>query len=100
MENIKEYLKKEIAGEIEEIEKEIKESDRDIRIWEARVKVEKKLATFTDLDEDMESNVKYGTIALEDFLLMEKNRNKELKNERKLIIRRKKSIDQFEEEEL
>jgi len=100
MENIKQYLKDEIRKEIEETEKEIEESNKELVILEAKIKVEEKMARLKDLKEELEDDVKYGVIALKEILLMEKNRNDELKKDFEIMRVRRKVIDNFEKEDL
>ncbi|SRR4030042_2471092 len=100
MENIKEYLKKEILEEIQKIQGDIKKSNEEIKIWEAKIKVEERLEDFKDLNEEMENDVKYGILALKDFLLMERNKIEELNKEFELLRRRKQVLDKFEEQDL
>ena len=100
MENIKEYLKKEILEEIQKIQEDIKKSNEEIKVWEAKIKIEEKLADFKDLNEEMENDVKYGILALKDFLLMERNKSEELNKEFELLRRRKQVLNKFEEQDL
>lgn len=100
MENIKQYLKDEITEEMKEIEKKIKESNKDLEVWEAKIKVEKKMERLKNLKEELEDDVKYGVIALKEILLMEKNRNEKLKKEFELLRIRKIVVDKFEDQDL
>ncbi len=100
MENIKQYLKDETREKIEKTEKEIEESNKELAILEAKLKVEKRLEKLKDgLDENLKEDVKYSVYALEDMLRMEKNRNEELKKDFQTLRVRKKVIDNFEEED-
>lgn len=99
MENLKQYLIEEIVNEIRSMEEEIKKSDEDISILEARIKVEKTMLNL-DLPEKISEDTKYSVEALEGMLMMEKNHNEELKKDFEAARYRKKAIEKFEEGEL
>ncbi len=100
MENLKQYLIEEIDKEIKEKEVEIKNSDEELKILEAKFKVEKKLSEMKDIYEEIKEDVKYSVGAIKDMILMEKNRNVELRKELKMLQARKQVINKFEDGEL
>ena len=100
MEMMKQHLIDETKRQIETVEKEIAESGREIKMLEAKLKVENKFSEMLDLKEDLEEDVKYSLIALRDMLMMEQNRNAELKKEIEILRYKGQVIRKFEEEEL
>ncbi|MCX6719829.1 MAG: hypothetical protein NTV36_01865 [Candidatus Staskawiczbacteria bacterium] len=63
---------------------------------EARVKVEKRFFELKDIKEGMREDVKYSLQALESMVMMEKERNFELRKESELLRARKQVINMFE----
>lgn len=100
MANQKKNLLEENKKEIEKLKKEIEKSDSEIDFFCAKLKVENKMALMEDAPKDIEENIKYSAQALESMLLMEKNRNAELKKDFEILNYRKKVINKFEDEEL
>ena len=100
MENLKQYLIEETDKEIKEKETEIKNSDEELKILEAKFKVEKKLSEMKDIYEETKEDIKYSVGAIKDMILMEKNRNAELRKELKILQARKQVINKFEDGEL
>jgi len=100
MKNIKQHLIDEIKIRIEQTQKELEESDEEPKILEAKLKVENKFSKMTDLKEDLKEDVKYSVQALEGMLIMEKNKNAELKKEFEILRYRSQVIRKFEEGEL
>ena len=90
----------EIKKQIEAIIEEIKESDEEIKIWEARVKVEQKMITMRDLPAEIAEDTKYSIIGLESMLFSEQNKNAELKKSLKTLEYREKLIDKFKDGDL
>ena len=100
MKNIKQQLIDEIVAKLKEIEQEIKSSDDELKILEAKLKVENQFSKMNDLKEDLKEDVKYSVIALEGMLVMESNRNAELKKDFEILRFRKQVINKFEDGEL
>ena len=100
MPNQKRYLIDEAKKQIEGVIEEIKKSDIEIEILEAKLKVENKMSAMEDIPEELEEDVKYSIQALENMLAMEKNRNEGLKKELKMLQYRKQVINKFEDEGL
>jgi len=100
MANLKQYLIEETNKEIEGKEAEIENSDKELKILEAKFKVEKKLSEIKDIPEEIKEDVKYSVGAIENMILMEKNRNAELRKELKMLQVRRQVINKFEDEEL
>lgn len=100
MENLKQRLTEEINKEIKEKEEEIKNSGQELEILEARLKVEKKLSEIEDVSEEIKEDIKYSIQAIEGTILMEKERNAELKKEFEVLKYRKQIIGRFEDGEL
>ena len=95
----KQYLINEIKKQIEEASGEIKESDKEIGILGAKLKVENKMSKMADVPEEIKEDIKYSVLALEDMLTMGKSKNEELKKELKILQYRKQVIDKFEDED-
>jgi len=100
MENKKQYLAEENKKEIERTNEEIKKSDEELEVLEARLKIEKKFSEMEDIDGNIKEDIKYSVQALEDMILMEKDKNSELKKDLQILIARKQVISKFEEEDL
>lgn len=100
MANSKQYLIEDTDKKIKEAEEEIKKSKQELEILESKLKVEKKLSEMKDISEEIKEDVKYSVQAIESMMLMEKNRNVELKKDLKMLESRKQVINKFEDEEL
>ena len=101
MENFKKYLTEEIDEDIKKKGEELKESDEELEILEARIRVEEKLSKMEDInEEEIKKDIKYSVEAIKSMILIEKNRNEELKRELKMLKYRRIVIDKFEEGEL
>jgi len=101
MKNTKQYLIKETDREIAGREKEVKKSDEELEILNARLKVEKKSLGMKDIKEDLKEDFKYSVIALQDMIAMEENKNFELKKDLEILKYRKEVINsQFSDNEL
>lgn len=98
MENIKQQLLDEIINELKEKENEIKKSSEEIKLLEARIKVEKIFFELKDITEEIREDVKYSLEALEGMLILERNKNTQLKRDFEVLRIRKQVIrDKFEE---
>ena len=93
MENVKQQL-------IDEIKKQMEAIIEEIKIWEARVKVEQKMITMRDLPAEIAEDTKYSIIGLESMLFSEQNKNAELKKSLKTLEYREKLIDKFKDGDL
>jgi len=100
MPNQKQHLIDETKKQIEETGEEIKKSDIEIDVLESKLKVENKMSAMEDIPEEIKEDVKYSIQALENMLVMEKNRNAELKKEFGILRYRKQVINTFEDEDL
>jgi len=98
--NLKQYLIEDTNKKIKEIEEEIKKSDEESALLEAKLKVENKMSNMKDIPEEIEEDVKYSAQALESMFFVEKNKNTELKKELELLRYRKQVINKFEDGEL
>jgi len=100
MQNIQQRIMEEVEAEITAKEKELEESDKEIaRIW-AKLAVEKKVHGMRDLESGLREDFKYGVSALENILMMEEGRNKELEKDLAMLRCRKSAIPKCTEEEL
>jgi hypothetical protein len=99
MENIKQHLLGDTISEFKAKEAEIKKSDEEIKILEAKIKVEKRFFELKDITEEMREDVKYSLQALEGMAMMEKERNANLRKELEMLRVRKQVINKFEEED-
>ncbi len=101
MTNIKQHVIKEVANEVVAKEREIQESDQELEILGAKLKVENKTLGMQDLKEHLREDFKYSAQALEGMLAQEQHRNLELKKELDMLKYRKAVIDsQFSDDEL
>jgi hypothetical protein len=100
MKNKKQYLVEMVDREILGYEKEVKESDKELESLELRLKVEKELIKVKDLEKEIKEDVKYSVLALENILVMENNKNIDLKKELKIAKYRKGVIEKFKKGEL
>ena len=100
MENLKQYLLEDTTREIKAKEEEVRKSDEELKVLESRIKVENKMSEMKDIPEEIAEDVKYSAEALESMLMMEKDRNVELKKDLKVLNYRKQAINKFEDEEL
>ncbi len=100
MENIKQQLLDDTISRLKEKEAEIKKSDEEIELLAAKIKVEKLFFKLKDITEEVREDVKYSTEALEGMLMMERDKNNQLKREFEVLRLRKQIIrDKFEEED-
>ncbi|MBI4138381.1 MAG: hypothetical protein HY482_02165 [Candidatus Wildermuthbacteria bacterium] len=101
MTNLKQHLIDEIVGEITVKDREIQESDQEITILGAKLKVENKTLGMQDLKEHLKEDFKYSAQALEGILAQEQQRNAELKKDLEMLKYRKAVIEsQFSDNEL
>lgn len=100
MESIKQRLINDTIKELAEREEEIKKSDEELGLLGARLKVENKFAEMRDIPPEITEDVKYSVQALENMIVMEENRNAELKRDFEILRYRKQVINKFEDEEL
>ncbi len=98
MENIKQHLLDGTVNELKEKDGEIKKSDEEIELLTAKIKVEKRFFELKDITDEIREDVKYSLEALEGMLMMEKDKNSQLKKEFEVLRIRKQVIrDKFEE---
>ena len=101
MKNIKQHLVEEITNEITAKEREIRESDTEVEMLGAKLKVENKTLGMEDLKEHLKEDFTYSAQALEGMLTQEQQRNAELKKELEMLKCRKAVTEsQFSENEL
>ncbi len=101
MTNLKQHLIDEIASEITVKDREIQESDQEITILGAKLKVENKTLGMQDLKEHLKEDFKYSAQALEGMLAQEQQRNAELKKELEMMKYRKAVLEsQFSDNDL
>ena len=88
-------------GEIASKEREIQESDQELELLDAKLRVENKVLGMQNLKEHLREDFKYSAQALEGMLAQEQQRNSELKKDLEIQKYRKKVIDsQFSDNEL
>jgi len=101
MSDLKQRLIDEINEQISLKEKEMKESEQELETLNARLKVEKKALEMKDVANDLKEDFKYSAQALESMLMMEQNKNSELKKEIVMLHFRDAVVDsQFSNNEL
>ena len=93
MKNLKQHLIKETTNEISAKEREIQESDEELEILGARLKVENKTLNMQDIKDDLKEDFKYSAQALEGMVVQEQQRNSELKKELEMLKYRKAVIE-------
>ena len=89
MTNIKQHLIEEATNNITAKEREIHESDQELTVLGAKLKVENKTLGMQDLKEHLREDFKYSAQALEGMLAQEQQRNTELKKELDMMKYRK-----------
>lgn len=101
MKNIKQHLAEEITNEITSKEREIQESDHELEMLGAKLKVENKTLNMQDIKEHLKEDFKYSAQALESMITQEQQRNAELKKDLEMLKYRKAVIEsQFSDNEL
>ena len=101
MTNLKQHLIEEATNNITAKEREINESDQELTVLSAKLKVENKTLGMQDLKEHLKEDFKYSAQALDGMLTQEQHRNAELKKELEMLKYRKAVIEsQFSENEL
>ena len=101
MKNTKQHLVEEIANEIVAKEREIMESDQELALLGAKLKVENKTLGMQDLKEHLKEDFKYSAQVLEGILTQEQHRNAELKKDLEMLKYRKAVVEsQFSDNEL
>ena len=100
MANLKQRLIEETKNQIASKEREIKESDEELEMLEAKLKVENKFLEMKDIKEDLKEEVGYSIKGLENMLMLEKQRNAELKKDFEISKYRLMVIDKFGEGQL
>lgn len=101
MKNIKQHLVEEIANEIVAKEREIQESDHELEMLGAKLKVENKTLGMQDLKEHLKEDFKYSVQALEGMVAQEQQRNAEFKKDMEMLKYRKAVVEsQFSDNEL
>ena len=101
MKNTKQHLVEEIKNEILANEREIQESDHELEMLGAKLKVENKAPGMQDLKEHLKEDFKYSVQALEGMVAQEQQRNAELKKDLEMLKYRKAVVEsQFSDNEL
>lgn len=99
--NTKQKLSEEISREIENKEKELEESDKEIIDLKIRMKIDNKALEMKDMKEELREDFKYSVQALENILVMEENKNSESKQGLEILKYRKAVLEsQFTDNEL
>src|SRR3989344_6723274 len=93
MKNIKQHLIEENTNEIIAKEREIQESDQEITILGAKLKVENKTLSMQDLKDHLKDDFNYSAQALEGMLAQEQQRNAEMKRDLEMLKYRKAVIE-------
>ncbi len=101
MKNLKHHLIEENMNDIAAKKREIRESDEQLEILSAKLKVENKTLNMQDLKENLKEDFKYSAQALESIIAQEQNRIFELKKDLEMLEYRKAVIEsQFSDNEL
>jgi multidrug resistance efflux pump len=101
MKNLKQHLIDQAVAEIAAKENEIKESDEELAVLGARLKVEKKTLGMQDLKEHLKESFTYSLQGLETVITQDQQQNTELKKDLEMLKYRKAVIEsQFTESEL
>ena len=101
MKNTKQHLIEEIANEITAKERGIQESDHELEMLGAKLKVENKTLGMQDLKEHLKEDFKYSAQALEGMVAQEQQRNAELKKDLEMAKYRKAVVEsQFSDSDL
>lgn len=89
MVHIKQRLMEETQRSITAGETEIKKSDEELELLGAKLTVEKKALGMQDIPDGLKEDFEYSVQALKDMIIMEENRNAELKKELEVLKYRK-----------
>jgi len=101
MTNLKQHLIDEATNNITAKEREVHESDHELTVLGAKLKVENKTLGMQDLIEHLKEDFKYSAQALEGMLTQEQQRNTELKKELEMLKYRKAVLEsQFSDNDL
>ena len=101
MTNLKQHLIDEATNNITAKEREVHESDQELTVLGAKLKVENKTLGMQDLKEHLKEGFKYSAQALEGMLTQEQQRNTELKKELEMLKYRKAVLEsQFSDNDL
>ena len=101
MKNTKQHLIEEIIKQITAKEVDIQESDHELQMLGANLKVEHKALGMQDLKDHLKEDFKYSAQALEGMVAQEQQRNAELKKDLEMLKYRKAVIEsQFSDGEL
>ena len=101
MKNTRQHLVEEVTNEITVKEREIQESDHELKMLGAKLKIENKTLNMQDIKEHLKEDFKYSAQALEGMLAQEQQRNAELKKDLEMAKYRKAVIEsQFSDNEL
>jgi hypothetical protein len=101
MKNLKQHLIDLATSDIAAKEHEIKTSDEELSVLNARLKVEKKTIDMKDLKDHLREDFTYSIQALESMAAEEQHRNAELKKDLEMMKYRKAVTEsQFTESEL
>jgi hypothetical protein len=96
MEDLKQQLIDNTIKEFKEKEEKIEKSNKELELLDAKVKVEKRFSELKDIKEDMREDVKYSLQALESMVMMEKERDTQLRKELEILRVRNQVINMFE----
>ena len=101
MTNLKQHLIEEATNNITAKEREINESDQELTVLSAKLKVENKTLGMQDLKEHLKEDFKYSAQALDGMVIQEQQRNTELKKELEMMKYRKAVLEsQFSDNDL
>lgn len=81
MNELKERMLEDVKSAISATEEEIKKSDDELAVLNAKVRVEKKIMNKKEISAELKEDFKYSVIALESLIIMEEKKNLELKKE-------------------
>ena len=101
MTNLKQHLIEEATNNITAKEREINESDQELTVLSAKLKVENKTLGMQDIKEHLKEDFKYSAHALDGMVTQEQERNTELKKELEMMKYRKAVLEsQFSDNDL
>jgi hypothetical protein len=98
MTNLKQRLLEDVNNRIAKMEIEIKASDEESEILIAKQGIENVLMNKQDIGAELREDFKYSAMALESMIIMEKERNMELKKDLEMAKYRKTAIENAQNE--
>jgi len=98
MTNLNERLLEETKNGISVKEEEIQASDVELETLTAKLLIENGLMNRQDITAELMEDFKYSAMALESMIIMEKERNKELKKDLEMLKYRKTAVENAKNE--